>query len=72
MDGTTDSGDRGPGMPRWVKICGVAGIVVVLVIVVMLLIGGEHSPSRHMQGAGPGVVSTVGVDAGSALSGVGS
>ncbi|MFD7256602.1 hypothetical protein [Streptomyces sp. NPDC059874] len=70
MDGTTGSGDRGPGMPRWVKICGVAGIVVVLVIVVMLLVGGEHSPSRHMHGAGPGVVGTTVVAAGSALSGV--
>ncbi|GLV95146.1 MULTISPECIES: hypothetical protein [Streptomyces] len=68
MAGTADSGDRGPGMPRWVKICGIAVIAVVLLIVVMLLIGGEHSPSRHLQGAGPGVPGTVVVNSGNALS----
>ncbi|MDD9380339.1 hypothetical protein M8Z33_27530 [Streptomyces sp. ZAF1911] len=67
MAGTAGSGDTGPGMPRWVKICGIVGIAVALLIVVMLLIGGEHSPSRHIQGAGPGVVATAAVDAGSAL-----
>ncbi|WP_328967498.1 hypothetical protein [Streptomyces sp. NBC_00239] len=67
MGGTADSRGSGPGMPRWVKICGIVGIAVALLIVVMLLIGGEHSPSRHMQGAGTGAVATAFVDAGSAM-----
>ncbi|WP_371589007.1 hypothetical protein [Streptomyces virginiae] len=71
MGGTASSRGSGPGMPRWVKICGIAGIGVVLLIVVMLLIGGEHSPSRHMHGAGPGMVGVTVVDAGYGLAEVG-
>jgi hypothetical protein len=32
--------------PRWVKVFGVIGVVVVLLIVVMLLTG--HGPGQHM------------------------
>jgi hypothetical protein len=40
-----------PGAPRWVKVSGIIGIVVVLMIAVMLLTG--HGPQRHLH-AGPG------------------
>lgn len=36
-----------PGTPRWVKVFGIVAIVVVLLVIAMLLIGGEHGPSRH-------------------------
>jgi hypothetical protein len=39
-----------PSTPRWVKVFGIIAIVVLLVIVVMLIAGGEHGPSRHLQG----------------------
>lgn len=37
------------GMPRWVKVFGIIGIVVVLLIVLMLtgVFGGQHGPGRH-------------------------
>ncbi len=38
-----------PGMPRWVKVIGIAALVVVLLVVVLVLTGagGEHGPGRH-------------------------
>lgn len=42
-------------MPRWVKIGGIAALVLALVIFgVMLFSGGEHGPGRHspLNGAG--------------------
>ncbi|MER7000416.1 hypothetical protein [Streptomyces sp. NPDC000410] len=45
-------------MPRWVKICGIAEM---LLIVVVLLIRGEHSPGRHLHGAAPRTVAGVAV-----------
>lgn len=36
------------GVPRWVKVFAVIGLVLVLVVVVALLSG--HGPSRHMGG----------------------
>lgn len=38
------------GAPRWVKVLGGIGLVLVLLIVVMLLTG--HGPGHHMHGAG--------------------
>jgi hypothetical protein len=55
--GTPETGDvtgGGPdreatvGIPRWVKVFGIIGIVVVLLVVLMLLTG--HGPGRHMSG----------------------
>ena len=43
--------DSAPGMPRWVKVFGVIGVVVLLIIV-MLLTG--HGPDRHLHGGPPG------------------
>lgn len=71
MGSRAHSGESGPGMPRWVKNCGIAGIVVALLIVVMLLVGGEHGPSRHTQGAGAIVAGVAVVDGGGWLPGVG-
>ena len=51
-----DTGDDGvgpvrrstTGTPRWVKVSGVIGLVVVLAVVVMLIAGGgEHGPGCH-------------------------
>lgn len=39
--------------PRWVKVFGVAVVVLVLVFVVVLLLGG-HSPGRHVPSGGSG------------------
>lgn len=37
-----------PGAPRWVKVSGIAVVVVALLVVVLIHIGGGH----HMQCAG--------------------
>ncbi len=38
-----------PGMPRWVKLMGLALVVlVVLAVLAMLLLGGDHGPGRHL------------------------
>ena len=34
-----------PGVPRWVKVFGVVGAVIVVFVVVLLLTG--HGPSQH-------------------------
>ncbi|OLE65306.1 MAG: hypothetical protein AUG03_05375 [Acidobacteria bacterium 13_1_20CM_2_68_14] len=48
--------DRGspPGTPRWVKVFGIVGLVLVLLVVVMMAtgVGGKHGPGRHMPSAG--------------------
>ncbi|HEX2057517.1 MAG TPA: hypothetical protein VHI71_04030 [Actinomycetota bacterium] len=37
--------------PRWVKVAGIAALVVMaVVVVVMLATGGEHGPGRHLPG----------------------
>jgi hypothetical protein len=52
--------DRGPagaypGTPRWVKLLGIAVLVVVLlVIIVMVAVGGQHGPGRHLPGGAGG------------------
>lgn len=39
--------------PRWVKVSGIAALVVVLLLVVLLLTGrGGHGPGRHTASAG--------------------
>ena len=43
-----DLGEATGGTPRWVKIFGTVGVVLVLLIIVMLLTG--HGPGRHMHG----------------------
>ncbi|MHB8621301.1 MAG: hypothetical protein ACYDAG_17350 [Chloroflexota bacterium] len=41
-----------PGMPRWVKVFGIAFLVLVLLIAIMMASG--HGPGNHMPGAGLG------------------
>lgn len=36
--------------PRWVKVFGIIGLVVVLLFVVLFIVGGHHGPGRHMPG----------------------
>jgi hypothetical protein len=36
--------------PRWVKVFGIIGLVVVLLFIVMLFAPGSHGPGRHMRG----------------------
>lgn len=48
-----DQGGSGPivGLPRWVKISGIAAAVLaVLLVVVLLFGGGRHGPGRHFGG----------------------
>lgn len=43
------------GMPRWVKVFGIIGIVLVLLVAIMLVTGGgpgSHGPRRHTQSEG--------------------
>ena len=39
-----------PSTPRWVKVFGIIGIVLVLLFVILKFTGiaGEHGPARHM------------------------
>jgi len=52
--------DRPPysGTPRWVKVSGMIGIVLVLLVVVLLVTGvggpGGHGPGRHSRSGDPG------------------
>ena len=46
-DATTIPRDRPPGVPRWVKLSGLAALVVIIVLVVSALSGVEHGPGRH-------------------------
>ena len=50
--------DRGspPSTPRWVKVSGIIGIVLVLLVATMMCtgIGGEHGPGRHLPTGGAG------------------
>ena len=58
------------GMPRWVKVVGIAVAVLALMVVVMLMIGGGggHGPSRHGSiGGDTGAVSVGGVSAAALL-----
>lgn len=53
LDAGDDTGvgpDRGSttGTPRWVKVFGIIGLVLVLLFVIMLFLGGGgHGPGRH-------------------------
>jgi hypothetical protein len=50
-----EAGAAYPGTPRWVKVLGIAALVVILlVLVVMLAVGGQHGPGRHPPGGDPG------------------
>src|SRR3990170_1069743 len=43
------------GAPRWVKVFGIIGIVLVLLVVIMLFTGGGpggHGPRRHTRSEG--------------------
>ncbi len=47
---TGDEPDRGltTGTPRWVKVSGIVGLVLVLLLVIMMSTGGGgHGPGRH-------------------------
>jgi len=41
--------DQRPRTPRWVKVSGVIGLVVVVLVVILMLTGGagQHGPGRH-------------------------
>lgn len=57
-NGDTGAGpDRGspPGTPRWVKVFGIIGLVLILLLVgVKLIGGGNHGPGRHLRSGDPG------------------
>lgn len=37
-----------PGIPKWVKVSGVAGIVILLVLMMVVAGDGRHGPARHL------------------------
>jgi hypothetical protein len=44
-----------PGTPRWVKVAGIAVLVLVLLAAVVLVAsGGQHGPGRHLPAGAPG------------------
>jgi hypothetical protein len=58
MSRTHAGSDRGSttGTPRWVKVFGIAVIVLVLLVAVMMVAaGGDHGPGRHVPSGGAGV-----------------
>lgn len=45
--------DEDRGVPRWVKVFGMAmAALLISVVVVMLLAGGQHGPGRHLSTLG--------------------
>jgi hypothetical protein len=50
-DGGSETTGAAQGMPRWVKVFVVLGVLLLLSVIVALLAGGEHGPGRH----GPGM-----------------
>ena len=45
------------GMPRWVRAMVIIAVAVVAVLLVLqFVIGGEHTPARHLHGSGDGSV----------------
>jgi hypothetical protein len=68
--GTGAESDRGPaaaypGTPRWVKVLGIAALVVILlVLVVMLAAGGQHGPDRHLPSGDAGGQTLAGAQGG--------
>lgn len=44
-----------PGAPRWVKVSGLAILILVLLVAVVLVVGGgNHGPGRHTMPGGAG------------------
>lgn len=53
-----------PGRPRWVYVVGIVAIVLAVMVIIMVLVGGNHGPSRHVPaGLGSGYASTIGLTA---------
>ncbi|MET7426071.1 hypothetical protein [Dactylosporangium sp. NPDC005555] len=50
MEDKMSDGDDAARMPRWVKIVGVAAILLVVLLIAALFSG--HGPGRHMGGHG--------------------
>jgi hypothetical protein len=52
--GVRPTADRPPSTPRWVKVFGIIGIVVILLVVILLVTGrggpGGHGPGQHTGG----------------------
>jgi hypothetical protein len=48
--------DRGEGMPRWVRVFLIIGIILALLVVLMLtgVFGRQHGPGRHTSSGDPG------------------
>jgi hypothetical protein len=44
------------GTPRWVKVFGIALLVLILLVVVIMAtgVGGRHGPGRHLPAGGAG------------------
>jgi len=40
-----------PGVPRWVKVCGVIVAIILLLFVVGMIAGGKHGPGMHTRSA---------------------
>lgn len=45
-----DSVSASVGMPRWVKVLGILGLVLLLFLLITLLLGVDHGPGMHGMG----------------------
>lgn len=53
---TSEHAPRPPSRPRWVKVVLILAVVVILVLGAMIVLGGgRHGPSRHLQMLAPHV-----------------
>jgi hypothetical protein len=50
VDGLAPGRESPPVMPRWVKVFGIIGIILVLLLILGLLTGRHHGPGRHFPG----------------------
>jgi hypothetical protein len=52
LNSNSDTKDRPPSTPRWVKVSGIIVLTLVLLFFILKLtgIGGNHGPGRHIPG----------------------
>ena len=47
-DPPSETSGEAERMPRWVKVFGIIGLVLLVLFIVLQFIGGNHGPGRHL------------------------